>query len=137
MDPDDLDRILDPVVEGKAEYSKGNRFIIPIWKYLGNIFLSFLTRLLTGYKISDCQGNYSAIDRQTLMRINLDKIFHDYGFPNDLLFKLSRIKARVQDVPTTPIYGIGEVTGIKLKKVVPRISWLFMRLFFKKVFEDE
>lgn len=133
MNPDDLDRIIDPVADGEAEYSKGNRFVIPIWKYFGNIVLSWLTRLLTGYKINDCQGNYAAIDRETLKKLNVDNLYHDYGFVNDILYKLSRLGARVKDVTTTPIYGIGEVTGITLKKQVPRISWLFIRMFWRKI----
>jgi len=133
MDPNDLDRIIDPVIDGDADYSKGNRFVIPIWKYFGNVILSWMTRVLTGYKISDCQGNYSAISLRALKNIGIRDIYDDYGFPNDILCRLSEHGFRVKDVNTNPIYGIGEVTGIKLHRVIPRISLLFARLFYRKL----
>lgn len=133
MPPGDLTKILDPVIDGKADYTKGNRFIIPIWKYFGNVILSFFTRLLTGYKISDCQSGYTAITREMLDKLDLDKIYPRYGMPNDMLFKLSKLKARVQDVYTRPVYHIGEKTGIRLRSVVPKISWLFLRELCQKL----
>lgn len=133
MDPADLNRIIDPVINGEADYSKGNRFVIPIWKYFGNVVLSFMTRVLTGYKISDCQGNYSAMSKDAMGSIGIDDVYDGYGFPNDILCRLSMAGRQVQDVNTNPIYGIGEVTGITLREVVPRISWLFARLFYRKM----
>jgi len=132
MHPDDLPRILDPVIANKADYSKGNRFIIPYWKYTGNIILSFFTRILTGYKVSDTQSGYTAINLETLKKLDVDTIYPRYGMPNDMLFKLSKIRARVQDVYTRPVYHIGEKTGIRLRSVVPKITWLFMRQIWQK-----
>lgn len=133
MDPKDFQKIINPVLHGEADYSKGNRFVIPLWKYFGNVILSFLTRLLTGYKISDCQSGYTAINKDTLHKIDLDNIYPRYGMPNDFLFKLSKIRAKVKDVYTTPVYHIGEKTGIKLKEVVPKISLLFGRMVWQKI----
>lgn len=132
MNPSDLTRIIDPIIDGN-DYSKGNRFIIPLWKYIGNVVLSFFTRILTGYKISDCQNGYTAINKETLSQIDLDTVYPRYGMPNDFLYKLSKINAKVIDVYTNPVYHIGEKTGIKLKSVLPKISWLFLKLAWQKI----
>ncbi len=67
--------------------------------------------------------------------IDLDRLYPRYGFPNDLLVHLNVWDARVQDVPSRPIYGVGERSGIRIRKVVPRISWLLVKGFFWRLRE--
>jgi len=149
MDPLDLDKIIDPIVEGTADYVKGNRLfygdawnMIPHYRYLGNSFLSLLTKIASGYwHIADSQSGYAAISLIALKRINLNKIYRDYGMPNDLLIKLNQHDFRVKDAHIRPVYGVGERSGIKVSKVIPKISWLlfkgfWQRLFFKYVIRD-
>ena len=62
--------------------------------------------------------------------LDLDNVYPRYGYPNDMLVHLNVWSARVRDVPSRPIYGIGEKSGISLRSVVPRISWLLMKGFF-------
>ena len=149
MDPDDLASILEPVVTGSFDYSKGNRLfygdawrMMPHYRYLGNSFLSLCTKIASGYwHIADSQGGYTAISHLALQRLNLDGIYKDYGMPNDLLINLNLFDFPVQDVHVKPVYNIGEKSGIRLIKVIPRISWLLFkgfwkRLFFKYVIKD-
>lgn len=149
MDPLELDKIIGPVVEGAADYVKGNRLfygdawhMIPRYRYLGNSFLSLMTKVASGYwHIADSQSGYTAISLTALKRIDPDKIYHDYGMPNDLLIKLNQHDFRVRDAHIKPVYNVGEKSGIKLRKVIPKISWLlfkgfWQRLFFKYVIRD-
>ena len=149
MDPLELGKIIDPVVDGSADYVKGNRLfygdawnMIPHYRYLGNSFLSLMTKVASGYwHIADSQSGYTAISLIALKRINLDKIYNDYGMPNDLLIKLNQHDFRVRDVHIRPVYNVGEKSGIKVNKVIPRISWILFkgfwrRLFFKYVIRD-
>ena len=67
--------------------------------------------------------------------LDLDRIYPRYGFPNDLLVHLNVVNARVRDVPSRPVYGVGERSGIKLRSVIPRISWLLVKGFFWRLRE--
>jgi glycosyltransferase involved in cell wall biosynthesis len=149
MDPLELGKIIGPVVDGSADYVKGNRLfygdawnMIPHYRYLGNSFLSLMTKIASGYwHIADSQSGYTAISLIALKRINLDKIYNDYGMPNDLLIKLNQHDFRVRDVHIRPVYDVGEKSGIKVSKVIPRISWILFkgfwrRLIFKYVIRD-
>ncbi len=143
MDPDDLRALVEPVARGEVDYAKANRLItgqawelIPRHRYLGNAVLSLLTKIASGYwHVADSQSGYTAIARPTLERLDLDRIYPRYGFPNDMLVHLNVISARVRDVPSRPIYGVGERSGIKLRSVVPRISWLLVKGFFWRLRE--
>jgi len=143
MDPKDLPGLLDPVVDGKADYTKGNRLftgkaweIIPKTRYLGNGVLSFLTKIASGYwHVADSQSGYAAITLEAIKTIDLDSIYKRYGMPNDLLVKLNLYNFRVQDVPVAPVYGIGERSGIKIYRVVFTLSLLLMKLFLWRLKE--
>lgn len=141
MDPADLPALLDPIVNDEVDYTKGNRLvtgeaweIIPRSRYLGNAMLSLLTKIASGYwHITDSQSGYTVANLKVLETIDLDKIYKKYGMPNDLLVKLNIYNFRVRDVEIKPIYGIGEKSGIKPFLVIPRFSWLLMRLFFYRM----
>jgi len=149
MAPEDLVKIIEPVVSGVADYSKGNRLfygdawkMIPHYRYLGNSFLSLMTKIASGYwHLADSQSGYTAIALIALKRIDPDTIYKNYGMPNDLLIRLNQHDFKVCDVNIKPVYNVGEKSGIKLMKVIPRISWLLLkgfwkRLFFKYVIKD-
>jgi len=149
MDPNDLTNILDPVVNGVADYTKGNRLfqgdawnMIPHYRYFGNSFLSLLTKIASGYwHVADSQTGYTAISLKVLKKLHLDRVYKRYGMPNDMLIKLNQYDFRVRDIHIRPVYNIGEKSEIKLFKVIPKISWLLIkgfwkRLFFKYVIKD-
>jgi glycosyltransferase involved in cell wall biosynthesis len=143
MDPDDLETLVLPVARGDVDYAKANRLftgqawqLIPRHRYLGNAVLSLLTKIASGYwHVADSQSGYTAIGLSTLERLDLDRIYRRYGFPNDMLVHLNVWNARVRDYPSRPIYGVGERSGIKLRRVVPTISWLLLKGFFWRMKE--
>jgi glycosyltransferase involved in cell wall biosynthesis len=143
MDPDDLPRILDPIAAGQADYVKGNRLfrgeswkMIPRVRYLGNAFLSLLTKIASGYwHIADSQSGFTAITATALRRIDLEEIYTRYGMPNDILIRLNVANFRVRDVSVRPIYDVGERSGIQLHSVIPRIAWLLWRGFLWRLKE--
>jgi glycosyltransferase involved in cell wall biosynthesis len=137
MDPDDLEKLVDAVARDECDYAKANRLftgqawqLIPHTRYLGNAALSFLTKIASGYwHVADSQSGYTAVNLETLKLLDLDRIYPRYGFPNDMLVHLNVWNRRVRDYPSRPIYGVGERSGIKLRSVIPRISWLLLRAF--------
>jgi glycosyltransferase involved in cell wall biosynthesis len=143
MDPADLEAIAGPVARGEVDYAKANRLftgqawqLMPRHRYLGNAVLSMLTKIASGYwHVADSQSGYTAISREMLERLDLDRIYRRYGFPNDMLVHLNVWNARVRDLPSRPIYGQGERSGIKLSRVVPSIAWLLLKGFFWRLRE--
>jgi glycosyltransferase involved in cell wall biosynthesis len=149
MDPDDLIRIIEPVAADEVDYTKGNRLfygdawnIIPHYRYLGNSFLSLMTKVASGYwHIADSQSGYTAISLIALERIDVDRIYKRYGMPNDILIELNLYDFKVRDIHIRPVYNVGERSGIKLMEVIPKISWILFkgfckRLVFKYVIKD-
>ncbi len=143
MDPEDLPNLLDPVVEDKADYTKGNRLftgnawnLIPKVRYLGNSVLSLLTKIASGYwHVADSQTGYTAASLKVLETIGLDNIYNGYGMPNDILVRLNVYNFRVKDVPIKPVYNVGERSGIKLYRVIFTIPMLLFRLFLWRMKE--
>jgi len=143
MDPADLMTLVVPVARGELDYAKANRLftgeawsLIPRTRYLGNAVLSLLTKIASGYwHVADSQTGYTAISREMLAELDLDRVYARYGFPNDMLVHLNVWNARVRDFPSRPIYGVGERSGIRLRTVVPRISWLLVKGFFWRMKE--
>jgi glycosyltransferase involved in cell wall biosynthesis len=143
MDPADLDVLVLPVARGELDYAKANRLVtgeawtlIPRTRYLGNAVLSMLTKIASGYwHVADSQSGYTALSKRMLDVLDLDRVYTGYGFPNDFLVHLNVWNARVRDFPSRPIYGVGERSGIRYHKVVPRISWLLVKGFFWRLRE--
>lgn len=143
MNPDELWKIVDPVIDGEADYVKGNRLfsgkaweIIPRRRYLGNAFLSLLTKIASGYwHVADSQTGYTAISGDALKQLPLEELYPRYGYPNHLLIMLNVFGLRTIDVPIEPIYNIGERSGLVIHKVVPHISWLLIKGFFWRLKE--
>ncbi len=138
MDPAELELLATPVATGECDYAKANRLTtddafdqIPKVRFFGNAILSMLTKIASGYwSIADSQAGYTVVSADALRAIDLRGMYPRYGFPNDMLVRLNVARRTVLDVPSRPIYGIGEVSGIKLHRVVPRISALLFRRFW-------
>jgi glycosyltransferase involved in cell wall biosynthesis len=143
MDPADLPRLLAPLAANLADYTKGNRLftgeawkIIPRYRYLGNAALSLVTKIASGYwHVADSQSGYTAITAEALRVLQLDRLYKRYGFPNHLLVELNNYDFRVRDVPIRPVYNIGEVSGIRLPRVIPTIGWLLVKCYFWRMKE--
>jgi glycosyltransferase involved in cell wall biosynthesis len=143
MDPDELASLVGPVARGEVEYAKANRLVsgeawtlIPRSRYLGNAVLSLLTKIASGYwHVADSQAGYTAVSITALRRLELDLLYRRYGFPNDMLVHLNVQNARVRDVPSRPIYGVGERSGIRIRRVAPRIAWLLFKGFWWRMLQ--
>ena len=141
MDPDELEGICIPVIEEDIDYVKGNRLIHPSAKYVipkvrffGNSVLSILTKLASGYwRVSDTQTGYTAISLRALKLIKIHDIYKRYGMPNDVLVKLNIARCTLKEVMIKPIYRVGEQSKMKVSKVIPTVSWLLFRSFFKRI----
>jgi len=141
MDPDELESICLPVVNEGIDYVKGNRLIhgsagyyIPKSRFIGNSVLSILTKIASGYwRVSDTQTGYTAISLSALKSIKLNDIYRRYGMPNDMLVKLNIAYCSIREVPIKPVYRIGEQSKMKVYKVIPRISFLLLKSFFKRL----
>jgi len=143
MDPALISTIAKPVVEGYADYSKGNRFdslenlfSMPKTRIFGNAVLSLWSKLSSGYwNITDPTNGFTAIHRKALEAIQLDKLRKTYFFESDLLFRLSIVNAVVMDVPMVSVYG-DEKSNLKIRKVIFEFPWrhtvnLAKRIFYK------
>jgi glycosyltransferase involved in cell wall biosynthesis len=144
MDPADLPRLLAPVVAGTADYAKGNRFAwpggwraMPIHRVAGNVALSLLTQLSSGYfGIFDSQCGYTVASRRALLAIDPrapGAMFARYGYPNDLLGRLRVAGARVVDVPVRPIYGAAWRSGIRVRQVIVPLLFILLRAFLRRL----
>ena len=141
MDPDDLPALLDPIAEGVADYSKGNRFAhrelltqMPPIRILGNTLLSVATKLSSGYgKLFDSQCGYTAITSATLKRLHLGKVFPRYGYPNDMLAHLHGAGARVVDVPVRPIYGPTWKSGVRWHTAVYPVGFVLLKSWWQRL----
>jgi glycosyltransferase involved in cell wall biosynthesis len=143
MDPGDLSTLVEPVARGELDYAKANRLatgqawqLIPKTRFFGNAILSMLTKVASGYwHVADSQSGYTVVSREMLGQLDLDHIYTNYGFPNDMLVHLNVWNARVRDFPSRPIYGVGERSNMRYRHVVPRIAWLLVRGFFWRLWE--
>lgn len=140
MDPLQLPRLLDPIVEGTADYCKGDRLSISEltkgmsrWRRSGNVILTRLTRISSGYwTLQDPQNGYTTINRESLSHLDLNKIYPRYGYCNDLLAKLNVLGAKVKDVQIPARYG-EEKSKIKYGNYIRKVSLLLLRNFFWRI----
>lgn len=142
MDPNELHRLLDPIIEGKTDYAKGNRLThkekikMPRFRAFGNGILTFLTKIASGYwNVIDPQNGYTAISKKALETIDVDGIYDYYGYPNDMLIKLNLCKFRIIDVEMPPRYG-NEKSKIKMGRYSFKLSWLLIKGFFKRIWSE-
>jgi len=141
MDPAELESICRPVVTEDIDYVKGNRLIhrsawlvVPKVRFIGNSVLSLLTKIASGYwHVSDTQTGYTAMSLKALNAIPLHKIYRRYGMPNDMLVKLNIAFCTLREVEIKPVYRIGEKSKMKIWKVIPKISFLLFKSFFKRL----
>ncbi len=143
MAPEDLPDLLDPVVEDRTDYAKGNRLVsgaawreIPRTRYLGNSALTFLTKIASGYwHVTDSQTGYTALNKKALHLLPIENIYPHYGMPNDFLVTLNIYGMRVSDIPVSPVYGVGEKSGISIIKMIFWLPILLLRLFCRRMWQ--
>lgn len=139
--------LLDPIIDGKADYSKGNRFMagaaslatipgnMPLSRVIGNMLITMLTKVASGYyKIADVVDGFTAINRVALECVDWDRAWRGYGYPMDFLIRLNAHGLRVVDVPRRAIYAPGErQSQIKGLRYALRVSPMLARGFFRRL----
>ncbi|MBU3966634.1 MAG: glycosyltransferase [Euryarchaeota archaeon] len=136
IDPEQLPRLLMPIIEGKADYTKGNRLLskdfrsgMSEWRSIGNGMLTLITKIGSGYwHIMDPQNGYAAISKNALEVIDLDSIYPYYGYCNDMLVKLNTFEMRVMDIVMPARYG-RERSKIKYSSYIMKVAPMIFRRF--------
>lgn len=136
MDPEQLPKLLKPIIENRADYVKGNRLISKDFRkgmsklrFFGNTLLTMITKIGSGYwHIMDPQNGYTAISRQALETMDLDSIFPYYGYCNDMLIKMNAFGMRVEDVAIPARYG-DEKSKIKYGRYIVKVAPMIFRGF--------
>jgi len=124
MAPDELERVVRPIVERRVDYVKGNRLghpelwrRMPLERLVGSLVLSRLTGWAVGMPVEDSQCGYTAIARHLVEALDLDAIWPRFGYPNDLLAAVVRSGGRVREVAVSPIYR-EEVSHLRPRHVL-------------------
>ena len=141
MDPSLISELVAPIVEGKADYSKGNRFDtleglkeMPKIRIFGNAVLSFMAKISTGYwGITDPTNGFTAIHKTSLSGLQLSKISNDFFFESDMLFRLSVGRAVVLDLSMPARYG-EEKSNLRIWKTLRDFPYKHFRNFTKRIF---
>ena len=140
MDPRLIPQLIKPIMSHHADYTKGNRFFsiedaaqMPKLRFLGNFFLSFISKASSGYwNVFDPTNGFTAIHRNALAMLPLDKIEKRYFFESDMLFRLNTIEAVVQDAPMKAKYG-DEVSGLNPGRELFRFAGKHLKRFWKRI----
>ena len=148
MDPALLPSFVRPLLQGRADYTKGNRFFrpeavqgMPPVRLFGNAMLSFLTKLSCGYwNVMDPTNGYTAVRTSVLAELPLDKLEKRYFFETDMLFRLNTVRAVVKDIPMDSLYA-DEESNLKVGRVLPEflkkhISRLWRRYVYNYLVRD-
>jgi len=131
MSPDDLERVVLPIISGDADYVKGNRFIsegidqMPKVRRVGGAVFSWLTSIAIGQSFADCQCGYTALRPGVLNENDLSALWPSYGYPNDLLGLLTAKSMRIAQVPVKAIYS-GERSDLRMTHL-PSILYIVVR----------
>lgn len=140
MNPEDIRELIRPLIHLNSNYSKGNRFYdsdiflkMPKIRLIGNLFLSFLSKLSTGYwLIFDPNNGFTAIESRTLRKLPLEKIDNRYFFESDMLFRLNLLNSSVVDVPLPAKYGT-EKSGLSVTRSIFEFLYKHNRNFAKRI----
>jgi dolichol-phosphate mannosyltransferase len=141
MDPTKMIDLINPLFNG-FDYAKGNRFLhsdeldlMPKIRLIGNFFLTFFTKLASGYwKIFDPQNGYIAIKRDFLEKMSLDQLYKRYFFENDMLVNLNILKAKVIDVSMPAIYS-NEKSSLKVSQILLTFPFLLLNRFIHRIYK--
>lgn len=140
MAPELIPQFVAPILEGLADYTKGNRFYdlthisrMPTIRLIGNAALSFMSKFSSGYwDIFDPTNGYTAIHARVAAHLPMDKISQRYFFESDLLFRLNTMRCVVMDIPMDAQYG-DEVSNLKVRSVLGEFFGKHVKNFFKRL----
>jgi hypothetical protein len=141
MDPFHIPLFVQPIIDGEADYAKGNRFFdldkikaMPPTRLFGNAVLSFITKLSSGYwNLFDPTNGYTAIHADVARRLPFERISRRYFFETDMLFRLNTLRAVVVDVPMDAQYG-DEISNLKISSIIGEFLLKHSRNLIKRIF---
>lgn len=141
MDPLLIPAFITPILNGEADYTKGNRFFdleeiqqMPKVRLFGNAALSFMTKLSSGYwDLFDPTNGFTAIHSDVAKHLPMKKISRRYFFETDMLFRLNTLRAVVVDIPMDAKYA-DEVSNLKISKVIGEFFFKHLRNMGKRIF---
>jgi len=141
MDPSFLPALLDPIVDGKADFSKGTRFHGDYWKDMpkirvfGSMMLNVLNKIASGYwNVNDPQNGFVAISSKALKKIELDKLYKGYAFENDVLIRANVAGLRIVNVPVRIRYH-GSTSKLKIPKFALKTSFFLLKGFLWRIWK--
>jgi glycosyltransferase involved in cell wall biosynthesis len=138
-------QLVQPLVDGTADYTKGNRFrdfqtirTMPMVRRIGNVGLSFLAKTATGYwHCFDPTNGFIAIRADVLSQIPLKKVDPTYFFETSMLSHLYVLGAVVKEVPMLARYA-GESSSLSIGRALlqfpGRLLWSLLRRLALKNF---
>ena len=140
MDPALIPEFTAPILHGKADYTKGNRFFgietvkqMPFIRLIGNTGLSFLTKLSSGYwNLFDPANGFTAISSKVMEQLPVNKISRGYFFESDMLFRLNILRAVIIDIPMTAKYST-EKSNLKVSHEFPQFLFKNLLNFSKRI----
>ncbi len=140
MDPAEMARLLEPILLGRADYAKGNRFYMssylssmPVIRILGNAALSFLTKVSSGaWQVFDPTNGYTAIHRDVFSVIDVRRIHPRYFFESSMLALLTVGRAVIEDVPMPARYG-AERSNLRIGRTLFQFPLLHLRYFIWRI----
>src|SRR5258708_861899 len=140
MSPEHLPAIVWPILEGRADYVKGNRFAdasairqMPRARRIGNVGLSFLTKMASGYwNLFDPTNGYTALDADVARALDWSRIHQGYFFETAMLIELNTLRAATVDVPVPASYG-DEASSLSLRRTLVGFPYLLISRFFRRV----
>ena len=141
MDTSNIPKLIQPILLKEADYTKGNRFYfltelktMPNLRLIGNSILSMINKIVSGYwSITDPTNGFTAISKEILQLIPLEKIDSRYFFESDMLFRLSTSRAVIQDIPMHARYG-DEISSLSIWKVIFSFPLKYLKRFLKRLF---
>lgn len=140
MSSDYLSELVEPILEGRADYVKGNRFFhtrdimkMPFLRRVGNLGLSFLTKAASGYwNIFDPTNGFLAIDAEVFKSVDTSRLHRRYFFEISLLIELKLHRAVVMDMQMPAIYR-DEISSLSIGKSLIEFPWLLTLGFLRRI----
>jgi glycosyltransferase involved in cell wall biosynthesis len=117
-DPSDYERLLEPILQGKADVVFGSRFagggphrVMFFWHYLGNKFLTLFSNALSNLNLTDMEVGYKLFRAEIIKSIKLES--ERFGFEPEVTMKIAKLGCRVYEVPIS-YYGRTYAEGKKI-----------------------
>ena len=138
MDASDLPVVIEPIISGRSDHVKGNRWLhpdgpkgMPLIRKMGTWWLSRLTSLASGIRVRDSQCGYTATSGEMIKKWDWDSTWQGYGYPNWWLMEAGRRGFRIQEVPVKSVYA-EEVSGIKISRFFLSVSWMLWKGIWRR-----